>query len=171
MEKETAQADRLTKALLFIYFIVLGWIILLKLGVQFSYLEERKINLIPFANGYYDKVETVLNVLIFIPLGIYAGILFRKWTFRSNLFFFFLTSLILELLQYLFKFGTFDVTDLLTNTSGGIMGYVLFWAFGKLNTNPLKAQKQINVVATIGTFLFVLLLVLLKLNMLPIRYQ
>lgn len=151
--------------------MVLGWIILLKLGVQFSYVEERKINLIPFANGYYDKTETVLNVFIFIPLGNYAGILFRKRTFQFNLFFFFLISLMLEGLQYVFKFGTFDITDLLTNTSGGIIGYVLFCAFWKLNSNPLKTQNQINAIAAIGTFFIVLLLVLLKLNMLPIRYQ
>ncbi|MDP2043201.1 MAG: VanZ family protein [Algoriphagus sp.] len=171
MEKEEIKADRLTKALLFIYFSVLGWIILLKFGVQFSYMDERKINLIPFANGYYDRMETFLNVLIFIPLGIYGGILFRRRSFKFNLFFYVLICLILEVLQYLLKLGTFDVTDLLTNTSGGIVGYVLFWTYGKLNMNPLKAQKQINVVAAIGTFLFVLLLILLKLNMLPIRYQ
>lgn len=171
MDKEEINAAILTKTLLLIYMIVLGWIILLKLGVQFSYVEERKINLIPFANGNYDRMETVLNVFIFIPLGIYAGILFRKRTFQFNLFFFFLISLMLEGLQYVFKFGTFDITDLLTNTSGGILGFVLFWAFGKLNMNPLKTQKQINVIAAIGTFLIVLLLIFLKLNMLPIRYQ
>jgi len=171
MGKDENRADRLTQTLLLIYLIVLGWIILLKLGVQFSYLEERKINLIPFANGYYSLMETILNVVIFIPLGIYAGILFRKRTFGFNLLFFFLTSLLLEGLQFVFKFGTFDITDLLTNTTGGIIGYMLFWALQKFIGEPLKAQKFINSIAAIGTFLIVLLLVLLKLNMLPIRYQ
>ncbi|MEB2785467.1 VanZ family protein [Algoriphagus persicinus] len=171
MEKAQSTTDRLTKTLLLIYLIVLGWIILLKLGVQFSYMEERKINLIPFANGYYSMMETILNVIIFIPLGIYAGVLFRNRTFKFNLLFFFLISLMLEGLQVLFKFGTFDITDLLTNTFGGIIGYLLFWTLQRFITKPLKAQKYINIIGAIGTFLIVALLVLLKLNMLPIRYQ
>lgn len=171
MGKGENNADRLTKTLLLIYLIVLGWIILLKLGVQFSYMEERKINLIPFANGYYTMMETILNVVIFIPLGIYAGILFRNRAFGFNLLFFFLTSLMLEGLQFVFKLGTFDITDLLTNTTGGIIGYLLFLALQKLIRDPLKAQKLINVIAALGTLLIILLLVLLKMNLLPIRYQ
>ncbi|MEB2776307.1 VanZ family protein [Algoriphagus sp. D3-2-R+10] len=171
MGKAENNADKLTKTLLFVYLLVLGWIILLKLGVEFSYMENRNINLIPFANGYYDEMETILNVVIFIPLGIYAGVLFRNRTFKFNLLFFFLISLMLEGLQYAFRFGTFDVTDLLTNTSGGIIGYVLFWTLQKFNSKSLKAQKYINIIGAIGTFLIVSLLLLLKLNMLPIRYQ
>ncbi len=164
-------ADKLTKILLLIYLVVLGWIILLKLGVGFSYLEERKINLIPFANGYYDKMETILNVVIFIPLGIYAGILFRKRTIALKVFFFFLISLLLEALQFVFRFGIFDITDLMTNTCGGIIGYLLFVILEKSNKNFQKTQNQINFISAMGTGLIVLLLVSLRLNMLPIRYQ
>jgi glycopeptide antibiotics resistance protein len=171
MEKRELYANKLTMALLLIYLIILAWIILLKFGVEFPYMEERKINLVPFANGYYDKLETIFNVIIFIPLGIYTSILFRKSAFQLHLFVFFLISLMLEGLQYAIKLGTFDVTDLLTNTSGGIMGYLLVLVLGRLNKNPLKTQKQLNLIAGIGTFIIVLLLVLLKLDMLPIRYQ
>lgn len=171
MGQRKLTANRLTKALLLIYLIVLGWIILLKFGVEFSYMEERKINLLPFVNGYYDKMETILNVLIFVPLGIYSGILFRTKTFQFHLVVFFLVSMMLEGLQYLMKLRTLDITDLLTNTSGGIIGYLMVLALGKLNSNSLKTQKQINFIATIGTFFIGLFLILLKLNMLPIRYQ
>lgn len=171
MQKVENKADKLTKILLIVYLIVMGWIILLKLGVQFSYTEERKINLILFANGYYSMMETIMNVVIFVPLGIYAGILFRNRAFGFNLIFFFLISLLLEALQYVFKLGTFDITDLLTNTTGGILGYLFFWVFQRLFSDPLKAQKLINVIASLGTFLILVLLILLRLNMLPIRYQ
>lgn len=170
-QRELRADDRLTQVLLLIYFAVLGWIILLKFGVEFSYMEERKINLVPFVKGYYDKMETILNVVIFIPLGIYTGILFRHRSFQIHLIAFFLVSLILEGLQYGIKLGTLDITDLLTNTIGGIIGYLFVSALGKLNLNPLKTQKQINFIAAIGTFLIVLLLFLLKLDMLPIKYQ
>jgi glycopeptide antibiotics resistance protein len=165
------KADRLTQALLLIYLMVLGWIILLKFGVEFSYMEERKINLVPFASGYYDRMETILNVVIFVPFGIYSGILFRNKTFQFHLLVFFLASMMLEGLQYTFKLGAWDITDLLTNTIGGIAGYLLVLALGKFNKNPLRTQKQFNLIAAIGTFLIVSLLILLKLDMLPVRYQ
>jgi glycopeptide antibiotics resistance protein len=171
MGEPLINSDKLTNSLLVIYLTVLGWIILLKLGVQFSYMEERKINMVPFAHGYYRMMETIMNVAIFIPLGMYAGVLLRSKFFGFKLLFFFLTSLILEGLQYIFKFGTFDVTDLLTNTTGGIVGYLLYLAFSLLFTTRLKAQKSFNLIFGVGTILIIALLVLLKLNMLPIRYQ
>lgn len=171
MGKVENNADKLTKALLLIYLVVLGWIILLKLGVHFSYMEKRNINLIPFANGYYSMTETILNVVIFIPLGIYLGILLRKRTFVLKIFSFFLISLILESLQYALKIGTFDITDLLTNTTGGIIGYLLFRTLQKLNSNHLKTQKFFNVIGAIGTVIIVCFLVMLRMEMLPIKYQ
>lgn len=165
------QADNWTRVLLLIYFLVLVWVILLKLGVQFSYMEKRIFNLVPFANGYYSKMETLLNVLIFIPLGVYAGLLFRKRSFGRQFLFFFLISLSLESLQFLFKIGAFDITDLMTNSLGGVIGYLLFLGIQKLIQNPNKTQKLINLLASLGTILIVTLLILLNLNMLPIRYQ
>lgn len=165
------QADNWTRVLLIIYFLVLVWVILLKLGVQFSYMEKRIFNLVPFANGYYSKMETLLNVLIFIPLGVYAGLLFRKQSFGRQFLFFFMVSLSLEGLQFLFKIGAFDITDLMTNSFGGMIGYLLFLGIQKLIQNPHKTQKLINLLASLGTILIVTLLILLNLNMLPIRYQ
>lgn len=171
MDESQSSYDKLTKSLFVIYLIVMGWIILLKLGVQFSYMEERRLNMVPFANGYYSMMETIMNVVIFIPMGMYAGILLRNKAFGMKLLFFFLISLLLEGLQYVFKFGAFDITDLLTNTTGGIIGYLLYLGFRAFFKNPLKAQKSFNLIFGLGTILIVSLLILLKLNMLPIRYQ
>src|SRR6478609_652170 len=82
---------KLTIVLLVIYLIALFWILLFKLGVRFSYMENRNVNLIPF--GKIDVAEIILNVVIFVPLGIYAGVLFKRWGFVKKLFFFFLISL------------------------------------------------------------------------------
>ena len=171
MDESQRRAEQLTKSLFAIYLIVMGWIILLKLGVQFSYTEERRINLIPFANGYFTMMETIMNVVIFIPMGMFAGALFRNMLFGFKLFFFFLISLVLEGLQYVFKLGAFDITDLLTNTTGGVIGYLLYLGFRGFFKTPLQAQKSFNLIVGAGTILIVTLLVLLKLNMLPIKYQ
>ncbi|SIN66407.1 VanZ family protein [Algoriphagus halophilus] len=165
------KANQWTKALLAIYLLVLVWIILLKLGVQFSYMEKRSVNLIPFITLYLSKMEVLLNVVIFIPLGTYTATLMKSWSFSKQLFSFFLLSLLFESLQIILKIGTFDVTDLITNTMGGWIGYLLYQIFHQVLKDTVKTQQIVNRIASIGTFLMITLLILLKLNMLPIRYQ
>ena len=167
--KEKNKTNKVTNVLFIIYLIALFWILLFKLGVRFSYMENRNVNLIPFGN--IDVSETILNVVIFVPLGIYAGVLFERWGFVKKLFFFFLISLMLEGLQFIFRIGAFDITDIITNISGGIIGLLIFEAIEKLFNNKVKSQKFITIIAAIGTVLMISLLLLLKLNMLPIRYQ
>jgi glycopeptide antibiotics resistance protein len=98
-------------------------------------------------------------------------ILFERWIFGKKLFFAFLISLIVEALQFILAVGAFDITDIITNTLGGIIGLLLFNAIEKRFNTRVKAQKFINITAAIGTALMILLLVLLKMNMLPVRYQ
>jgi glycopeptide antibiotics resistance protein len=164
-------ANRLTTTLFTIYLIALYWILLLKLGVSFSYVGTRRANLIPFREPLILNSENVLNVVIFVPLGIYAGILFETWSFGRRVLLFFLLSLIVEAVQYIFRLGAFDVTDIITNTLGAVIGFMLFIAIQKAFDSTAKAQRFINIVATIGTVLMITLLLLLKLDMLPVRYK
>ena len=174
--KDSNSTNKLTIVLFVIYLIALFWILLFKLGVRFSYMENRQVNLIPFSeflilNGKIDFGEIIMNVIIFVPLGIYAGILFKEWIFGKNIFFFFLTSLIVEGLQFILRVGAFDITDIITNTLGGIIGLMIFKAIEKSFNNSVRAEKFINVIAATGTVLMISLLILLKLKMLPVRYQ
>lgn len=169
-------SNKLTSALLIIYIIVLFWILLFKFGVQFSYMPTRRVNLIPFerlflSNGNVEKAELILNVVIFIPLGIYVGALFKKRTWRHKFLIFALLSLMFEGLQFIFKMGAFDITDIITNTIGGLAGLLLFEAIERFFNNGAKSQNFINAIAILGTVTIIALLLLLKLNMLPIRYQ
>ena len=163
--------NRLTTVLFIIYLIALYWILLLKLGVRFSYMGNRRANLIPFSEPLILNSENILNVVIFVPLGIYAAILFERWISGKKLLFFFLLSLLVEGLQYILRVGAFDVTDMITNTLGGVIGLMIFKAVEKAFNNSVKAQKFINIIAAIGTVLMILLLLLLKMDMLPVRYQ
>lgn len=169
-------ANKLTSVLFIIYSIALFWILLFKLGVRFSYMENRQVNLIPFSealflNGKIDLGEMIMNVVIFVPLGIYTGVLFERWTLGKKLLFFFLMSLMFEALQFIFKIGAFDMTDIITNTLGGIIGLMLFIIIEKAFKSSIRAQKFINILASISTVIMIALLFLLKMNMLPIRYQ
>jgi glycopeptide antibiotics resistance protein len=174
--KDNNVTNRLTTVLFIIYLIALYWILLFKLGVRFSYMKSRRIRLIPFSevfssSGKIDVGEIVLNILIFVPLGIYGGILCRRWPFKKKLFFFFLISLTVEVLQFILAVGAFDITDIITNTLGGIIGLMMFNGVEKAFKNSVKTQKLINIIAATGTALMILFLVLLKMNMLPLRYQ
>lgn len=174
MEKHSHSIHRLnrvTTILFIIYLLAICWILLLKLGVQFSYMDKRSVNLIPFSGPGILTVENILNVVIFVPLGIYAGSLFQLWIFWKKFVFVFLFSVLLEGLQYILRIGAFDVTDIITNTFGGIIGLIIFKGIERSFNNRVKTKKFINLIAATGTILMILLLGLLKMNMLPVKYQ
>jgi len=57
--------------------------------------------------------------------------------------------------------GASDITDIINNVLGGIIGLVIYKGIVKIMNNNDKAQKFINVIATIGTILMISLLTIL----------
>ena len=62
--KDNNIINKVTTVLFIIYLIALFWILLFKLGVRFSYMENRSVNLIPFSeplisNGKIDVGEII----------------------------------------------------------------------------------------------------------------
>ena len=66
------------------------------------------------------------NVLIFVPFGFFMPMASRYRSFLTTAFYGFGISLCVEIFQLLTRVGSFDVDDLLLNTIGGIVGYILF---------------------------------------------
>lgn len=161
---DDSKTIKLTKILFIIYLIALFWIIIFKFDIPFSNLGYmRSINLIPFSESLIinDKLnfrEIVMNAMIFIPLGIYVEVLFKRWTISRKVFFIFLISLICEVSQFILGVGASDITDILNNLLGGVIGLMIYKGIVKLMKTSIKAQKFINTIATIGTVLMVLLL-------------
>lgn len=168
--KDNKKTNKLTNALFIIYLIALFWIIVFKFNIQLPPLRNmRSINLIPFSeplilNGKVAFGEIIMNVVIFVPLGLYAGILFKRWITRKKLFLFFLISLICEVFQYIINIGASDITDIINNTLGGLIGLMIYKGIEKALKNSVKAQKFINIIALTGTILVILFLFLLKIN-------
>lgn len=76
----------------------------------------------------YKLGNLVGNVIGFIPLGILFPLLFRRLRMGwRTILAVFSVSLGFELLQLIFRLGIFDVDDLILNTAGGIVGYVVYW--------------------------------------------
>lgn len=165
------RANRFTAVLFAIYLATICYILLFKLGVRFSYGAERNVNLVPFYQSAVLTAENILNAVIFVPFGIYTAILFYRWHFGTRILLLFIMSLVVEGLQFVLGIGAFDATDIVANTLGGIVGVLLFAAMAAVVKDRVKAQTIINVVAALGTAVILVLLFLLKMNMLPVRYQ
>ena len=167
MKHEINRTDKLTNILFIIYLIAVFEIIVFKLELPFSNIGNlRSINLIPFnesliLNGKIDFSEIIMNMVIFMPLGIYVEIIFSKWSTTKKFSIFFIISLVCEILQYIFALGASDITDIINNTLGGIIGFLIFKVIVRIFNNRDKAQKFVNVFAAIGTALMILLLAII----------
>ncbi|WP_422485422.1 VanZ family protein [Gudongella sp. DL1XJH-153] len=162
--KEDSKTNKLTKILFVIYLIALFWIIIFKFDIPFSNLGYmRNVNLIPFSesliiNGKLDFKEMVMNAVIFLPLGIYVEALFKKYTIGRKILFILFISFICEISQFILGVGASDITDIINNVLGGIIGLVIYKGIVKIMKSGVKAQRFINVIATIGTISMTLLL-------------
>ena len=159
--KQTTKSNTLTFILLFVYLIALIWIILFKFSTSIHHLPQlRNINLIPYGdslivNGKLSYSELMLNMMVFLPFGVYLSMLKPDWQLWKRTCPAIGVSLLFEIIQYIFAIGATDVTDLINNSLGGILGCLLYTLCTKLlheHTNCI-----LNILASIGTIGFVLL--------------
>lgn len=88
---------------------------------------------------YGDKMvlhEIILNVLLFLPIGFLWGIQStkwpKKWKWLSAIILGVCLSVVIELLQYFFKKGCVELDDVIHNTLGCLVGFVLWRGCAKL---------------------------------------
>lgn len=159
----------MTKILFIVYLILLAWIILMKTEFSFDQIYRmRSTNFVPFEgtavyNNQLHYQEIYLNILIFIPFGIYLSMLKPGWSFIQKAIPIFLVSLSFESLQYIFSIGATDITDLLGNTLGGVIGILFYFLVHNFLKCKVKTNRFMNILASIGTMSFVLLFGLLLL--------
>lgn len=123
---------------------------------------ELNLNLIPILGLIDDWKNSILNILLFVPLGIMLPILWSKFRApKSTLLFGFGMSLTIELLQILTYRAT-DVNDLITNTLGTFLGFLcsrfLLRKFTRLK-NMAHANKNGELVIVLGIVLSVMFFV------------
>ncbi len=88
--------------------------------------------------GFFNVMLNLFgNIICFVPFGFVLPIMSNKQRgiFKITVLTF-LTSLLVELIQLLSKVGSCDVDDIILNTLGGFLGYVLFaiglWIYRRL---------------------------------------
>lgn len=151
------KSEKVTKCLFCVYLAGLAWVILFKLQVSFSSLPGmRNLNLIPFGgstiiNGRVDFDEILNNLFVFVPYGIFTGMLWKEKAFLKKIAPAFFTSLAFEAAQFIFAIGASDITDVLMNTAGGAAGIGGSMLMSKVFKD--KAQRILNTVCLIGAAL------------------
>ena len=106
--------------------------------------ENYRYNLVPFREierfwiyreelGIHSFFNLAGNILGFMPAGFFIPMLWKgnKKGFLFTVCITFEMSLAVEILQLVFRVGSFDVDDLILNTLGGILGYLLLELLGK----------------------------------------
>ncbi len=94
--------------------------------------DSGRLNLVPFAFGANaTPVEPVSNVLLFVPFGILIAAL--GWRLLAVLGLGLALSLSIEVTQYLLDIGrTADVNDVIENTLGTLVGWLVVIAVSRL---------------------------------------
>ncbi len=106
-----------------------------------------EFELIPLADLIFDPLgyakTSVLNILLFVPLGFLLPLIWDRYRIsRRTLLAGFGLSLAVEFLQ-IFTFRLTDINDLIMNTLGTGLGYLLFQSLTeKLHLNPEKTVSQ-----------------------------
>lgn len=100
-------------------------------------------------------IQPLFNIVLTIPFGIYLAYYFKK-SMAATAFFTLLLSLFFELTQlsglfgfYAHPYRLFDVDDLILNTLGGVIGFLIFRVFANIlpsrdeidRKNVLKSEK------------------------------
>ena len=97
---------------------------------------------IPFIDMIRGPKDTILNIILFLPLGFFLPLLYKKYNcFSKVLLIGFLFSLSIEVIQ-MFGFGRTDVNDLITNTVGSGLGYGVYKLFNGFISNSLIKKSK-----------------------------
>ncbi len=90
-------------------------------------------------------LENILNVVVFVPIGILSGYLIGKHNVTKSLLLCLSVSVAIEFGQLVLKRGFAEFDDIIHNSLGGIIGYyitiVLLW----LNNKIISLSRQVSV--------------------------
>lgn len=88
---------------------------------------NRELKLVPFWS--YDEptllYENIMNVVVFAVLGLLMGISFKFVSWFQAILIGLVTSIMIEMLQYIFKRGICDIDDIIHNTIGYGIGVAI----------------------------------------------
>ena len=141
----------LVNTLMYIYLSFVLYFTLMPIIVELPFILNHPytpMNMVPFIDVMMERgdfvKQVVLNVVMTMPFGFLFPLTRKKSAgFFITAFFCFVMSLGIELLQPLIGgFRSSDVTDLITNVIGGMLGYVLYVLFKPVTIRILDHMKR-----------------------------
>jgi len=99
-------------------------------GVLHRIQTKERINLHPFLMFKQFRIgstQVVGNLVMLLPLGIYIPLLFPKLSGFFRVFIIcLLVSISIELMQLITNVRSTDIDDVILNTSGAVVGYIIY---------------------------------------------
>lgn len=128
-----------------IYIILLLWVIVFKwtnyFSVTVSINNFRHLDLASRYEAcyqwffYYELKDLMLNIILFLPLGIFYLLILKRRFLVLPLGF--LLIMLLEISQFFTCVGMFNVYDIIGNMTGVILGYFFYLVFKKIYTSKV----------------------------------
>lgn len=158
MKQKNNLLNQMVRISFVLYIFLLTWIIVFKFRINIRNLRYLSaINLIPFKEN--DLKEILINIFLFIPYGMYLRELTKKKSLTVGIII--LISFIFEVLQYILHIGISDITDVMMNTLGGMVGILLISILEKKRKNSKGLDNSIKYLLSIIPFIMIFLLFLL----------
>lgn len=139
MDTKKRKQFRILGKILFVVYIlfILYFLIFSDWYGRSGVMEDYRYNLTPFREirrfweyrdqlGVWSIANLLGNVLVFIPLGFFEPMASKRRSFWGTVIDGLLLSMVVEVFQLVSKVGRFDVDDLILNTSGVVLGYLIF---------------------------------------------
>jgi len=102
-----------------------------------TFYNESIFNFIPFARITLVSYKfIILNILIFIPVGIFYKLMSTKSIFKIIILVLF--SFLLEVLQAVLKIGVFDISTIIFNMIGFFIGIYVFVQVKKIKKKQIE---------------------------------
>ena len=118
--------------------------ILTMTGIWYMSAFDPRIVYVPFVDMIRGPVDTVLNIILFIPLGIFLPLLYKKYDKIGKIVLIgFLISASIEIVQ-MFGCGATDINDLITNTVGACLGFCIYKVLNKIIPESWYEKFQVD---------------------------
>lgn len=160
----TRKTRRLVKITLLLYVLLLVWIIALKCNLRDAILGAKEYNQL-FTVGerfeiylsYFAKTDPqdgILNILVFIPLGMLLPFFQQKRIGIKTVLICFLLSTGFEISQILNSIGAFTYIDIINNTVGGMIGALVYLLLHKrVKEKPLAVTLTVLIAVLVPTLI------------------
>ncbi len=158
---------KISKFVFAFYLILLTWGIMFKFGGHLSLPSVHiwYVNLIPYAQSG-GSLEIAFNVFVFIPYGLLFMTVAKRLTFWQKFLIIMATSFIFEFIQFLTNIGVADITDLINNSIGGLLGLGIY----QLLSKKIRSDKLDVSIPFVLILIILFLLILLSTMHLRFRF-